>query len=357
MIRSPSGGSTVGRMSELEDDIDRLATEIGFSGVVRVDRGDRSHARAYGLANRAYGVANTVETQFGIASGVKGMTALTVVSLIEDGTLLLTTRARDLLGSDLPLIDDRVTVEHLLGHRSGIGDYLDEDAGGEITDYAMPIGVHLLSTTEQYIVVLDGHPMKFAPGEQFAYCNSGYVVLALLAERATGVLFGDLVRARVLAPAGMHDTAFLRSDDLPARAATGYLSPPRGAGDHVDDRTNVLHLPVCGSGDGGLFSTVGDLHLFWRALIDGHVVSSRWVAEMTRARSDVPSQDLRYGLGFWLHGTNDAIFLEGYDAGVSFRSLYRPARGRPSEAVTFTVISNYSAGAWPVARRLAEVLM
>ena len=344
-------------MSELDQDVSRLVSEIGFSGVVRVDRGDHSFVRAYGLANRAYGRANAVDTQFGIASGVKGMTALTVVSLIEDGTLSLTTRARDLLGSDLPLIDNLVTVEHLLGHCSGIGDYLDESAGGEITDYAMPFGVHLLDTTEHYIAALDGHPMQFAPGEHFAYCNSGYVVLALLAERATRVPFGDLVRARVCVPASMHHTAFLRSDELPARAATGYLSPPQASDGHVDDRTNVFHLPVCGSGDGGLYSTVGDMHSFWRALIDGRIVSPRWVVEMTRPHRDVPSEDLRYGLGFWLSGTDDAIFLEGYDAGVSFRSLYRPAGGEMSQAVTFTVISNHSEGAWPVARRLAEVLM
>lgn len=343
-------------MSELEEDIDRLATEIGFSGVVRVDRGGHSLVRAYGLANRAYGLPNTVDTQFGIASGVKGMTALTVVTLIEDGTLSLATRARELLGSDLPLIDDRVTVEHLLGHRSGIGDYLDESAGGEITDHAMPFGVHLLDTTEQYVAALDGHPMKSTPGEQFAYCNSGYVVLALVAERATGVPFADLVLDRVCAPAGMQHTAFLRSDELPTRAAIGYLGPPPTSDDHVDDRTNVLHLPVRGSGDGGIYSTAGDMYSFWRALIDGRIVSQRWVAEMVTPRSDVPSENLRYGLGFWLHGITDAIFLEGYDAGVSFRSLHRRAGATTPEAMTFTVISNDSEGAWPVARRLAEVL-
>ncbi|WP_410962068.1 serine hydrolase, partial [Salmonella sp. SAL4457] len=66
---------------------------------------------------------NEIDTRFGLASGTKGLTALAVVSLIEDGTLELSTTARSLLGDDLPLIRDDVTVEHLLGHRSGIGDY------------------------------------------------------------------------------------------------------------------------------------------------------------------------------------------------------------------------------------------
>ena len=116
--------------------------------------------------------------------------------------LELDTTARSVLGDDLPLIDDAVTVEHLLAHRSGIGDYLDEDDEPDVKDYLMPVPVHELATTEQYLAVLDGHPTKFAPGERFAYCNGGYVVLALIAERASGVPFHDLVQQRVCAPAG-----------------------------------------------------------------------------------------------------------------------------------------------------------
>ncbi len=79
----------------------------------------------------------------------------------------------------------------------------------------MPVPVHELATTEDYLAVLGGHPAKFPPGERFAYCNSGYVVLALIAERTSGVPYHELVRQRVCERAGMRDTAFLRSDELP----------------------------------------------------------------------------------------------------------------------------------------------
>ena len=111
--------------------------------------------------------------------------------------------ARSLLGSDLPLIDDGVTVEQLLAHRSGIGDYLDEDELDDNNDYVLTVPVHELATTEQFLAVLDGHPMKHEPGERFVYCNGGYMVLALLAERASGVPFHDLVDQRVCTPAWM----------------------------------------------------------------------------------------------------------------------------------------------------------
>ena len=70
-----------------------------------------------------------------------------------------------------------------------------------------------------------------APGERFAYCNGGYVVLALIAERASGTAFHDLVEHRVCAPAGMVDTAFLRSDELPGGVALGYLADRAGVAD------------------------------------------------------------------------------------------------------------------------------
>ncbi len=328
----------------LADELDALASETAFSGVVRIEDGDELVlTRAYGLADRAHGIPNEPNTQFATASATKGLTALVVVSLIEDGVLDLTTPARSILGPDLPLIGDDVTIEHLLSHRSGIGDYFDEDEEHELSDYLLPVPVHALETTEQYVAVLGGHATKFKAGERFSYCNGGYVVLALIAERASGVPYHDLVRERVCAPAGMNDTDFLRSDELPGRAAIGYLL--------VDGRwrSNVLHLPVRGNGDGGIYSTAADVSALWRAFFAGRIVSADWVREMVRPRSESPSNSKRYGLGFWLHASTDVVMLEGYDTGVSLWTAHDPHSGH-----THTVISNTSEGAWPVARYLAE---
>jgi CubicO group peptidase (beta-lactamase class C family) len=330
-------------MLPLEDAVDSAADRTGFSGVVRVDySGGIELAKAYGLADRGHEIPNAVDTRFGIASGTKGLTALAVVSLIEEGSLSLATTARSVLGEDLPLISDDVTVEHLLSHRSGIGDYLDEEADHEITDYLMPVPVHELATTEQYLAVLGGHPTAFPAGERFAYCNGGYVVLALIAERTSGVPFHELVRRRVCEPAGMVDTEFLRSDDLPGRAALGYLTTDGST-------TNVFHLPVRGSGDGGIYATAADVSSLWTALFAGRIVSGDWVAEMVKPRSDMPQKSQRYGLGFWLHESREVAMLEGSDAGVSFRSAHDPA-----STLTHTVISNTSEGAWPITMLLDE---
>jgi CubicO group peptidase (beta-lactamase class C family) len=332
-------------MSHLEDTLVRIAEERSFSGAVRVDRdGETEVARAFGLAERGLSVPNTLETQFGVASATKVLTAVTVLDLVEKGALGLDSLAREVLGDDLPQIEDTVTVEHLLAHRSGIGDYIDEDAGLDVCDHVLPLPVHELATTEGYLPVLAGHPQKFRPGARFSYCNSGYVVLALVAERVTGTSFHDLVHG-VCGAADMPDTGFLRSDELPGRAARGYLG--------LDGmRTNVLHLPVRGSGDGGLYATVADVHAFWSALLGGRLLPPARVEQMLRRRSDVPEENRHYGLGIWLHRTRDALIVEGYDAGVSCRTVHdRQTR------TTYTVLSNTTEGAWPLLRYLGETLL
>ncbi|MGH3682757.1 MAG: serine hydrolase domain-containing protein [Natronosporangium sp.] len=202
----------------------------------------------------------------------------------------------------------------------------------------------MLVSTEDYLAVLDGFAGKFPPGERFSYCNGGYVVLALIAERASGVPYHDLVRERVCVPAGMRDTEFLRSDELPERAATGYL--------RVDGRwrSNVFHLPVRGVGDGGAYTTVADVSGFWRALFGGKIVPAGWVAAMVRPRSQVPEESMRYGLGFWLDESGDQVLLVGMDTGAWFLSVHDPGT-----ATTRTVISNTIDGAWPIARQLRQL--
>jgi CubicO group peptidase (beta-lactamase class C family) len=333
-------------MRDLEGSIDAIAAETRFSGVARVDRGEEILlAKAYGLAHRGFGVANTVDTRFGIASGTKGLTALTVMSLIEEGRLDLGLTARSVLRNDLPLIDDAVTVEHLLANRSGIGDYYDEEIERDPFDYVSPVPVHELGSTEEYLRVLDGFGTKFPPDERFSYSNGGYVVLALIAERASGTPFHELVVQRVCEPAGMVDTEFLRSDEPPGRAALGYLAED-------GRRTNVFHLPVRGSGDGGISTTAADVSALWTALFAGRIVSLDLVAEMVRPRSEVPSptQPARYGLGIWLHPTRDLVELHGSDAGVSFQTVHDPR-----ERFTYTVLSNTTDGAWPVVLQLDEL--
>ena len=297
----------------------------GFSGVLSVRRGEEILGEwSAGLADRAAGLPNTPATRFGLASGTKTFTALTVLSLIDDGMLSLDTAARGILGPDLPLIADDVTVEHLLTHTSGIGDYLDEEVD-ELAPLALPAAE--LASTPAYLPMLDGFPTKFPAGERFSYCNGGYVVLALIVERVTGTPFADVVARRVFAPAGMTASGFPRSDALPPGTAIGYED---------DGSANLLDLPFVGSGDGGAHSTVGDLHRFWRAFLAGDIVAPFSVGLATEPVTPDADSGRGYGRGIWLSGGE--LMISGFDHGVTAMSRHDPATG-----ITVTALANVEA--------------
>ena len=333
----PEQGGTA-RLIWVETDLERLAVEQSFSGVVGIERDGHLVTRAYGYADRAHGIATTVEHRFGIASGTKTLTALGVLSAVAEGLIDMDLPIRALLGDELPSVDDRVTVRNLLHHRSGIGDYFDENADPDKLDYAMSVPVHTLDGSVGYMAALAGYPQKFQPDTDFSYCNSGYVLLGVLLERTTGMPYAQAIAERVTGPAEMTRTEFLRMDSLPGDAAVGYLTD-EGL------RTNVLHLPVVGLGDGGVFTTVEDVHRLWRAMADGRLGEDVLITMTTP-----PVTDARYGMGMWLDAQPGQVTMEGMDAGVSFRSTRFP------NGTSFSVLSNTGEGAWPLAQFLADQL-
>lgn len=327
-------------MSDLTSDLTDLVEETGFSGVARV-RGPATVDLAAGYADRANHRPNELTTRFATASGTKGFTALATMALIEAGDLSLDTPVRSIIGDDLSNLDERVTVEHLLGHRSGIGDYLDEDELDDIDAHILGSrSVHEFDTPESFVELLAAPAQREEPGSVFRYNNSGFVILSLLIERVAGS-FVDTVTERVFEPSRMAATGFFRSDDLPTDAALGYLE---------NGRTNVFHLPVVGAGDGGAYTTLDDLDRFWNALLAGAIVSPDATAAMT-APGSVYEDDVGYGLGFWVSTDGDHVWLEGMDAGVSLVTGFRRSNG-----LRYTVLSNTSGGVWPLARKIHATL-
>jgi CubicO group peptidase (beta-lactamase class C family) len=315
------------------------AARAGFTGVVRVDVGDNIvHCSAHGMADRAHSIPNTIDTRFAGASALKSCTALTVMSLVQDGLLGLDTPVRSILTERALFVEPAVTVEHLLSHRSGIGEYCHE-VGARTADPPQCSIEHPVAI----LPLMANTPPLAAPGAEFRYNNAGYVLLALIAETVTGTPFTELVDRHVLTPAGMSQSAILSYDELAGDVAIGYL-------ERTGLRTNVHAVPNRGVGDGGLFTTAADVSRFWRALDAGRLVDIDTVKLMTTAHGRTP-RGTPYGLGFWLDPTTDAVTIEGYDMGISFRSVHRR-----STNVTWTVASNWTDGAWPLADELAVLL-
>lgn len=316
-------------MDDLAAAITATAERTGFSGVVGVDDAGETLALAFGLADRAHGLPNTPDTRFAMASGTKLFTALAVLSLVEEGTLDLDESVRRWLADDLRQVSDDVTLRHLLSHTSGVGEYLDDDADNDA--YLLPGSMHTYRTPEDFVPLLD-LPMRRAPGTEFEYSNGGFVLAGLIAQRASGVRYQDLVRRRVFEPAGLRHTDFLRTDELPGDTALGYLYA-EGL------RTNIFHLPIEGSADGGSFTTTADLLRFWTALADGRLVSASTVELMTTPAANHDPDD-PYGLGVWLKQPQTWTIV-GEDAGVSMSSNHNPARG-----LTWSVLANDAESTW-----------
>lgn len=270
------------------------AAETAFSGVVSV-RGDGCDlCEAFGYRDGPNRLPNTIETRFGSASITKGFTALGIAKLIEAGELGFETPAKTILGARLKGLNSDITVSQLLSHRSGIGDYLDEEKIDDIEQFDLAIPPQKLLSPLDYLPLIEAERQKFEPGARFSYSNSGYILLAVIVELVTGQPYQDFIEGQILRAAGMDRSGFFRFDSLPENTAFGYLNADG------EWRTNLFKLPIRGGGDGGAFTTAGDMSRFWAALLQGDLIRPDLVDRLLTPGPRVDEKGRGYGLGFWL---------------------------------------------------------
>ena len=230
-----------------------------FSGVVRVTKGDRIvYENAFGFADRALGVRNTLQTKFQIASLSKAMTATAILMLMEQGKLNL----NDKLGKFVPDFPngDKITIEELLTHYSGLGD---ASAQPDYNDW---------SRFPQTSAALVDRAKKVSPhgdpGSGYFYSNSNYHILAYIIEKVSGQSYGDFLEQRIFKPAKMTNTAHRAKDEtIVANLANGYVI----AGANGFERATYLDW-TSKTGNGSIYSTVEDLQAFHRALQSGSLL-------------------------------------------------------------------------------------
>jgi D-alanyl-D-alanine carboxypeptidase len=216
-----------------------------------------------------------------VASITKTFTAVVVLQLVSEGALSLDDPVDDWLPGVLPA-DDRVTVGHLLSHRSGI-----------VEDPAL----HQLCrrwTADEYLAYAFALPTS-PPGANFNYSNVGYVALGRLVEVITGESYERAVQERILDPLGLADTHFPDGGATTAHEVRGYQMPPASdEGDGWLDVTCMLFDPGAVLAAGGLVSTVMDIATFYAALLEGRLLETALLDAMQHAESPA------YGLGLQL---------------------------------------------------------
>jgi D-alanyl-D-alanine carboxypeptidase len=235
------------------DDLVRAAMRadpIPGAALTVIKNGKRIKTAVYGMANLELQSPVVAETVFEIGSVTKQFTAAGIMLLVQDGKLSVDDKISRYL-KDIPPSWTNITVRQLLTHTSGIPNYTVLD-GFELRQ-------HL--TQAQFIQLLGSHPLDFAPGDSWSYCNSGFNLLGYVIENVSGKKYWDYMNERIFEPLGMSSTTNRAPDTLLRRRANGYDTNSEGKYINRDyDLTELFSA-------GAIVSTIGDMAK-WNAALD-----------------------------------------------------------------------------------------
>jgi CubicO group peptidase (beta-lactamase class C family) len=300
----------------------------GPGAAILVARGDEVIFRdARGMAQMELGVPLRADQVFRIGSDTKQFTAATVLKLVEQSRLSLT----DPLSKFLPDYPNgsHITVHELLNHTSGIKDYT------EIDGY-FRAAIREDLDTAKLVAVFKDQPVDFAPGTNWKYDNSGYVLIGAIIEKVTGKPWHEAIRERVLAPLALTHTGYGGDQPIIAGRVAGYSADERG------HPSNAIYISMTQPGaGGGLVSNVDDLFHWMRALHTGKVLDADSYRRMITPVPTPSGKPVDYGYGIFTRRIRGERALEhgGSIPGFSADMLYVPAA-----AISVVVLANTDSG-------------
>jgi CubicO group peptidase (beta-lactamase class C family) len=270
----------------------------------------------------------TENTLTRIASISKSLTAVALMQLEEKGLISLDISIGQYL-PDLPEDKGNMTVRQLMAHTSGIPQYQNEK---EIENT-----IHYASLKEAMDVFIH-RPLLFEPGSRYFYTTYGYVVLGRIIEEVTGVSFGEYMKREVLDVAGMTSTGIEIANRDYENKSCLYHNNGRKV---KTGRQNDLSNRVPG---GGYYSTIGDLMLFGKALLDEKLITQKSLESMLDIQP-VTYDGNKYGLGWFLYGPptheNLVIGHSGGQTGCTSQLMIVP------RSKTVVVVLSNTSGTYP----------
>ena len=234
------------------DDVIRSYIDLDiFSGVVLIaQKGEVLYHKAFGLADRQKGIKNELNTLFDIGSMNKTFTSIVIHQLAAEGKLSLTDKLTSYISGFSDSKAESITLNHLLEHSSGFGDYHSPDY---FNLKASEQSLHAIVERAKSV------SLDFEPGTEEQYSNLGYVILGAIIEKVSGKSYFDNVLMRIVDPLKLHDTFLNDFSGLDDRIAKGYYKTPLGI---LEENSAIQDIP---NPDGGFLSTTLDVMKFYRS--------------------------------------------------------------------------------------------
>jgi CubicO group peptidase (beta-lactamase class C family) len=304
-----------------------------FNGVMLVmQKGKAIYKKAFGLADREWNIPNTTETKFRIGSVTKQFTAGCILLLAEQGKL----NTDDKLTKYIPDYPkgDSITIHMLLNHTSGITNYTN------LPEF-WPKAVLPLSI-DSMIALFKNKPLDFSPGSKWNYSNSGYFLLGVIVEKASGKKFYQYLNENIITKRGLKNTSLDRLDSVLAFRAQGYDKNQQGVWAHA--MYISMEAPYSA---GAMVSTVDDLYKWTKALHHNEVLSAASTQKMMTPYMN------HYGFGIGIDSlkTHKRVSHNGGIPGFVTNLSYYPA-----DDVCVVVLSNNGSNSDKVSAAMASIL-
>ncbi|MGW1490827.1 serine hydrolase domain-containing protein [Streptomyces sp. NPDC002402] len=305
----------------------RDALAKGAPGAMaRIDDNGTVYRASEGVADRATGRAISTEDRFRVGSVTKSFSSVVLLQLVGEGRLDLDTSVNTYLPGLLP--DNRITVRHLLSHRSGLYDYTNDMFDKTVPGFE---SVRNKVFTLQELVDLSlAKPLTVQPGTAYDYSNTNFVVVGQLIEKLTGHSLRTEYRHRIIEPLKLRDTFYVHPDTaLPGRYTRGYLRPDEAGAPLVDSTRQTVSWAQSA---GAMISSTRDLDTFFSALLKGRLLPAPLLTQM---RQWVPVNSTQgYGLGLRRRDLSCGVSVYGHTGTVQGYYTYSFTSKDGSRSIT-----------------------
>ncbi len=275
------------------------ADQPGISILV-VKNGMVAYHRSKGMADLTRGTSISTQTGFLLASVSKPFTALAIMQLVEKGQLRVTDSLLDYI-PELPPSWAKITIDHLLTHRSGIYDI--------INDGWRPTLLNGMTNNDLIAYLIQNPALEFEPGTKGDYSNTGFALLATIVERVSGLSFSNYMKLNIFAPANMNSYIADQNQDIKTGDALNYARLRTYYG-----ITNYL------IGSSGQVSSTEDMFNFFEALRSGKIISANTLAIMSQPHSNIQGGVMGYGFGVSGDALSHAGQWDGFETEISINS-------------------------------------